>query len=357
MIALEKMEHGLRPLLARITPPSLFMKCYSAGRGGFIKKLSKELIDAQPGHYHEKEVAGLKFRNDLGNAAGLDKDGSLLDFNYRLGAGFTVLGTVLNKPHTGNVFKAFGKEHNPWTPLPNSHSALNSLGLPSKGVDPLINTVKEFQDRVQPKDFPIGISTMGHPAQSGQEKIDGVLECVKKSLGTADFIEINESCPNVKGHDSAAMFGRVKAVMDVAGGELPIFIKLGSLDHAEETLKGFADLGVAGVVLLNTQKNYPLYEPKLSPADKKVFKFYTEKFEGGLSGEIIRDTSFDAVKQAKAIIDQHELKLELIHVGGIGSPDDVKLSREYAALREWYSLFMERLFEWPLKDIYSKMTR
>ena len=356
MIALEKIEHGLRPLLARVVPPSLFMKTYSAGRGGFIKKLAKELIEAQSGDYRSTKVAGLTFRNDLGNAAGLDKDGSLLDFNHRLGAGFTVLGTVLNKPHTGNLFKAFGGEHNPWTPLPNSRSALNSLGLPSKGIDSLIDTVKEFQDRVQPKNFPIGISTMGHPTQSGQEKIDGVLECVKKSMGTVDFIEINESCPNVKGHDSAAMIARVKAVMDVAGDELPIFIKLGNLAHAEETLCGFAELGVAGVVLLNTQKNYPLYEPKLNPADKKIFKFYTEKFEGGLSGEIIRDTSFDAVKLAKSIIDKETLKLELIHVGGIGNSADVAESREYAALREWYSLFMERLFEWPLKDIYSKMT-
>ena len=80
---------------------------------------------------------GLSFRNDLGNAAGLDKDGSLLEFSYELGAGYTVVGTVLSEPHTGNVFRFLGGlwEGNAWTPLPHSGAALNSLGLPSRGVD------------------------------------------------------------------------------------------------------------------------------------------------------------------------------------------------------------------------------
>ena len=81
----------------------------------------------------------------LGNAAGLDKDGSLLEFNYCIGAGFAVVGTVLNKPHTGNIVKIRGKEHNPWAPLPHSHSALNSLGLPSLGIDASIKNILEFK--------------------------------------------------------------------------------------------------------------------------------------------------------------------------------------------------------------------
>ena len=45
---------------------------------------------------------------------------------------------------------------------------------------------------------------MGHPAQHGERKLQGVLDCVRKACGggggkpaPVDFIEINESCPNV----------------------------------------------------------------------------------------------------------------------------------------------------------------
>ncbi|WDE95716.1 hypothetical protein PQO03_08305 [Lentisphaera profundi] len=356
MIGLARIEHRLRPTLAKLLPPSTFMKIYSSGRSDFIKRLAQLQVEPIAGDFKLTELCGLRFRNDLGNAAGLDKDGSLLDFNYNLGAGFAVVGTVLDKPHTGNLFPAFGKEQNPWTPLPNSHSALNSLGLPSLGVSVAVDNIKAFQDRVQPKDFPIGVSIMGHPAQEGEEKLQGVLDCVKQSLPVADFIEINESCPNVKGHDSSAMYKRIQNVMDVAGDSLPIFIKLGNLDHAEEVLAKFASMKVAGVVLLNTQRDYDFYRPKLDKSDHKIFDYYTKEFSGGLSGTIIRQTALDAVKQAKAIIDQGNLDLKLIHVGGIGTNADVCESRNYAQLREWYSLFMERLFELPADEIYKQLT-
>lgn len=38
---------------------------------------------------------------------------------------------------------------------------------------------------------------MGHPAKHGAEKLEGVLECVRKACDVVDFIELNESCPNV----------------------------------------------------------------------------------------------------------------------------------------------------------------
>jgi dihydroorotate dehydrogenase len=50
------------------------------------------------------------------------------------------------------------------------------------------------------KAFPIGVSIMGHPLEHGDAKLAGVVECVQKALPVADFLEINESCPNVKHH-------------------------------------------------------------------------------------------------------------------------------------------------------------
>ena len=84
------------------------------------------------------------------------------------------------------------------------------------------------------------MTAVGHPAQTGQEKLDGVLECVKQAcaVGGADFIEINESCPNVAhgGHgDSSELEARLTAVLktrDTAAGtgkKVPVLVKLGTL--------------------------------------------------------------------------------------------------------------------------------
>ena len=72
MLTLAKIDHRLRPLLARVLPPSLFMKSYSVGRNWYMAKLAKAKFDPIEGQFHPTELLGMSFRNDLGNAAGLD---------------------------------------------------------------------------------------------------------------------------------------------------------------------------------------------------------------------------------------------------------------------------------------------
>lgn len=349
-----RLEHKLRPLAARTLSPKFFMELYSANRKKFISSITDALKEPVATVDRKTTVCGLDFRNDLGNAAGLDKDGSLLEFNYFLGAGFAIVGTVLNKAHTGNLFKVKKKEFNPWTPLPHSHSALNSLGLPSLGIDESIKNISAFKEKYQAKDFPIGLSIMGHPLQEGQEKLDGILECVEKAVGVVDFIEINESCPNVQHKADDGLDSRLKAITEIKKST-PIFVKLGSLGDPEKTVKAMDECKVDGLVLLNTQKDYDLYRPKLQKNDHKIFDYYTSKFQGGLSGEIIRDTSFESVKLASEKIRELESKLQLIHVGGINTKNDMEESRKMAPLREWYTGFMEHLGSKKPESVYSEM--
>jgi dihydroorotate dehydrogenase len=354
MLKIARIEHKLRPFMARSLTPKFFMELYSANRRHFIASMSKTLKKPISNAQHPSEVCGINFRNDLGNAAGLDKDGSLLEFNYCLGAGFAVVGTVLNKPHTGNILKIRGKEHNPWVPLPHSHSALNSLGLPSLGVDAALENILKFKEKYPDPNFPVGLSIMGHPLQKDQEKLDGILECVSKAVGKVEFIEINESCPNVKHSSDDDLESRLQAISKIKG-TTPIFVKLGDLGDANKTVKLLDQCQIDGLVLLNTQKNYHKYRPQLAKQDHKIFDYYTEKFQGGLSGEIIRDTSFDSVREAHAAIKENNSKLQLIHVGGINTSSDMKESREFAPLREWYTGLMEHMGTKKLRDVYAHM--
>ena len=74
-----------------------------------------------------KEHFNLKFRNTLGVAAGLDKNGDYVDELELLGFGFVELGTVTPKPQEGNqkprVFRYL-----------NQQAVVNRLGFNNKGA-------------------------------------------------------------------------------------------------------------------------------------------------------------------------------------------------------------------------------
>ena len=78
---------------------------------------------------------GLEFRNTLGVAAGLDKNGDFIDVLDSLGFGFIEIGTTTPKPQKGNpkprVFR-----------YTSSKAVINRLGFNNKGVDYLASKIK-----------------------------------------------------------------------------------------------------------------------------------------------------------------------------------------------------------------------
>jgi dihydroorotate dehydrogenase len=366
-------EGKIRSFAAKLLSPRLFVLLYAATRAPYLKALKLygcSLTGEAEGTPKVLFKNKLTFRNDLGNAAGLDKDGSLLGFNYNLGAGFAVVGTVLSEPHGGNVICSSWSTLNPWTPLPNSASAINSLGLPSKGIDCAVKKIKLFKEQVAPKNFPIGVSIMGHPNhKSDEEKLAGIAVCVQKSLEVADFIEINESCPNTI-HDAGAeaMSERIKRVIQIRDGSekyVPVLVKLADLGDVDHTVRFLASHGVDGVVIVNTQKNYDALVDKVSEKDRELFEYYTDKFQGGVSGRAIREFSFLQASAAAAAVVAHNLDFVVVHVGGISTPQDMAASRaineqcgrEVVVLREWYTGLMEAMGEKSWRAVYPQMLK
>jgi dihydroorotate dehydrogenase len=358
------LEQGIRPRLQRILPPSVFIAGVSQARKPFLEHLGKSLPSPIVcGEAKTLFSTQLRFRNDLGNAAGLDKDGKLLPFSYRVGAGFAVVGTVLRDPHVGRLTAGlFGKQCNAWAPLSYSHSALNSLGLPSPGMRVVADEIARFRSEVHPKDFPIGVSVMGHPLHEGQQKLEGLLETLEYMAPQADFFEINESCPNTE-FDTAfpAMLERLEKISRTLKSiNKPTFVKLASIGEAAEMLlERVHALGFTGLALVNTQTNYIDLEKKLHPSDRKLFQFYTKRFAGGVSGRAIADFALAEVRRAADLISRKQLPLQLIHVGGIANGDDIVASRsEHAGvivLREWYTGFMEALGKKAWSRVYPEM--
>ncbi|MFP4424393.1 MAG: hypothetical protein ACLFP2_04135 [Candidatus Woesearchaeota archaeon] len=88
------LESATRSFLSSF-PPGKMISIYSKSRTPMLKYLARERPRATI-PYNPFTYKHLTFRNDLGNAAGFDKDGEMLPFSYAIGAGFAVVGTVLN---------------------------------------------------------------------------------------------------------------------------------------------------------------------------------------------------------------------------------------------------------------------
>lgn len=317
----------VRPILSRILPAPWLVKLYSSLRPFALstikkKKFSTDLVDLPV------DLWGLHFRNPLGVAAGFDKDGSLLPFLYQLGAGYVVVGTALNKSHQGNP-------GTPWVPLNASHAAINNLGLPSPGVDEVLQNIQIFKNKYNPSNFPIGLSIMGHPKQSGQEKEDGLIECLEKAQGVVDFIELNQSCPNV-GEDLEKLDVPEKCF----DFDTPIVLKLQQMPPQEKIIKLCKQGKIAGIVLSNTVKEYNI--DALQKSDRRHAKYFQQKFGGGLSGPALHEKNIKYIQVWENVL--KDTNTILIGCGGIRNAKSnykylqhTKLTQVYTGLWEVYA--------------------
>lgn len=80
------------------------------------------------------KVFGIEFENPVGLAAGFDKNAEVYNSIYKLGFGYTEVGTVTPKPQEGNpkprVFR-----------LNQDKAIINRLGFPNEGMEKIFNRI------------------------------------------------------------------------------------------------------------------------------------------------------------------------------------------------------------------------
>ena len=104
----------------------------------------------------------------MGTAAGLDKNGDYIDCVGDLGFGFLEVGTVTPLPQPGNpkprVFRVF-KEN----------AVINRLGFNNKGVDHLVNNLKNRKYKGI-----VGVNIGANKTSEGQQRINDYITCFNK---------------------------------------------------------------------------------------------------------------------------------------------------------------------------------
>lgn len=292
---------------------------------------------------------GITFRTPLFNAAGMFKDGRGYQLANSQYAGAFLAGTVTPKPRFGNFRK--GILH-PFVSYPLSGASSNWLGLPNPGYEKVISILRKIS---KTKDFPIGLSL----ASDGNTESDLDILCnvLKDSERfNIDFIELNESCPNVDHGNKysqldAYFIHRLEYISEnflkKRTKNLPVILKL-STDFQEEFVPNLLDiiteLGFDGVNFGNTSTDYNKIRSFILESEQRTFDFFTKNFGGGISGLPLKSKSFTLTKSAMEYLRTKSIKQEfhVIRTGGINEYKDLEDSKQFSvALFQWFTGYFE----------------
>ncbi|MFZ9679452.1 MAG: dihydroorotate dehydrogenase (quinone), partial [Quisquiliibacterium sp.] len=132
------------------------------------------------------QVMGLQFRNRIGLAAGLDKNGAHVDGFATMGFGFVEVGTVTPRPQPGNPRPRMFR-------LPKAQALINRMGFNNDGVDAFVANVSRARFRGV-----LGLN-IGKNADTPLERAtDDYLVCLERVYSKASYVTVNISSPNTK---------------------------------------------------------------------------------------------------------------------------------------------------------------
>jgi dihydroorotate dehydrogenase len=207
------------------------------------------------------ELAGLKFPNRVGLAAGLDKNAHCIDGLGAMGFGFVEVGTVTPKPQPGNPKPRMFR-------LPQANALINRLGFNNDGLDAFLVNVQRAACRQpgQRSAMLLGLNIGKNASTPMENATDDYLICLEGVYPHADYITVNISSPNTKNlrelqSDAAldALLGAIAAHRETLakkhGKRIPIFVKIAPDLTPEQVAVIAATLlrhGMDGVVATNT---------------------------------------------------------------------------------------------------------
>jgi dihydroorotate dehydrogenase len=261
-------------------------------------------------------VMGLTFPNQIGLAAGLDKDGTCIDGLASLGFGSIEVGTVTPRAQSGNAKPRMFR-------LPSSDAIINRMGFNNAGVDAFVRNIrasKFYQD----KRGVLGLN-IGKNADTPIERaVEDYLYCFQKIYRYADYITINISSPNTRNLRKLQgaleidnlllqLKGEQQKLSDKHKRYVPVVLKIAP-DIDSEQIKVISSAlirhKVDGVIATNT-----------SISREKVKNLQYGEEDGGLSGKPLLSLSNSVIAQL-----HNELgnAIPIIGVGGILSGTDAQ---------------------------------
>jgi len=300
----------LRPLLFSLDPETAHTLTLKLLQIGHQTRLGRLLY----GQHTHKPVAimGLTFKNPVGLAAGLDKNGDFIDALADLGFGFLEIGTVTPRPQPGNPKPRLFR-------IPEHEAIINRMGFNNLGVEHLLSQVRQSHYRGI-----LGINIGKNFATPNEHALDDYLVGLHKVYAAASYVTINISSPNTQNLRQLQQGDELKKLLEGLkqeqhklqrehGRHVPLALKIAPDLTAEETghiARLLLEFAVDGVIATNTT----IQRPHLGGHPLAQEK-------GGLSGRPIRDLSTSVVRQLASELNG---KCPIIAAGGIFSAADAQ---------------------------------
>jgi dihydroorotate dehydrogenase len=259
-------------------------------------------------------LAGLRFPNRIGLAAGLDKNGRCIDGLGAMGFGFVEVGTVTPKAQAGNpkprVFR-----------LERAEALINRLGFNNEGLDAFIRHVRSAH-RFRAQGGIVGLNIGKNAATPIEQAADDYLVGLRGVYAHADYVTVNISSPNTQNLRSLQSDAALDALLATLvaerdglaaqkGRRVPMFVKIApDLDEPQIALIAAAlqRHRIDGVIATNT-----------TIARDAVKELPQAGEAGGLSGAPLREASNRVIAALRAALGA---AMPIIGVGGVMSGDD-----------------------------------
>ncbi|MEY2952653.1 MAG: hypothetical protein RLZZ401_740 [Pseudomonadota bacterium] len=267
-------------------------------------------------------VAGLRFPNRVGLAAGLDKNARAIDGLGAMGFGFVEVGTVTPKAQAGNPKPRMFR-------LPGANALINRLGFNNEGLDVFIANVQRARFRQNGRILGLNI---GKNASTPIERAtDDYLACLDGVYPHADYVTVNISSPNTQNLRALQNDAALDALLDQLaerrallaqqhGKTVPLFVKIAPDLYEAQILAIAATLSRYGKDS-NGQPNqqWGVIATNTTLRRDAVQGMPHGNEAGGLSGAPVLGLSNAVIRQLRQALGAG---FPLIGVGGVMTADD-----------------------------------
>lgn len=323
---------ALRPLVFRLEPERAhdlsFHGLLRAYRLGLTRALRPRVAD------DPVAIMGLRVRNPVGLAAGLDKNAEYVDALGDFGFGFIEVGTVTPRPQPGNppprVFR-----------LPRAEALINRMGFNNDGLEPFVARLQASSAFTRAGGV-LGLNLGKNAATPIERALDdyrlGLRAVYPLLVARAGYVAINISSPNTPGLRSLQGGAELASLLrglreerarlcDAHGQRVPLAVKIAP-DLDDDQLPRLAEALIAHEIDAVIATNTTL-------AREAVIGLPCADEAGGLSGAPLRARATRVIE----LLARHlRGALPIIGVGGILSgADAVEKMQAGASLVQLYT--------------------
>jgi dihydroorotate dehydrogenase len=274
------------------------------------------------------EVAGLRFRNPVGLAAGFDKNAEMVDQLEALGFGFIEIGTVTPRPQPGNDKPRLFR-------LKKDKALINRMGFNNKGAAVAAAKLANRKSGIL-----VGGNIGKNKDTPNDQALNDYVLCFRELFDVVDYFVVNVSSPNTPGlrdlqekEPLTALLKELQKKNKEKFNPKPIFLKIApdlTTSQLDDIIEIVKETGIAGVIATNTT----IGRENLRTDQAEIAKIGA----GGLSGAPLAHRSTEVIRY---LCDKSNHAFPVIGVGGISSPGDaLEKKNAGAALLQLYTGFI-----------------